>query len=278
MLNENGQKVDSSRNILAEIAEKTQERIDERKSVVSLDEIKAKAIELAKNTTDKNFAFEKAIGGKDEMSFICEVKKASPSKGLIAPDFDYMQIAKDYEQFGANAISCLTEPYYFMGADEYLRDITSTVNIPVLRKDFFVDEYMIYEAKTLGASAILLICGILDIEQLKHFYSVADSLGLSSIFEVHDETELQMALEAKARIIGINNRNLKTFELDLNTTIDLRNMVDKDIIFISESGIKTRDDIKLLESHNVQAVLIGETLMRDNDKKSALDKLKHDKI
>ncbi len=276
MLNENGQKIDSSRNILAEIAEKTQKRIDEQKKIVSLEDIKTKALELAKNNTDKDFAFEKAIGGKETVSFICEVKKASPSKGLIAADFDYLQIAKDYEQFGATAISCLTEPYYFMGADEYLRDITNTVSIPVLRKDFFVDEYMIYEAKTLGASAILLICGILNVEQLKHFYSVANSLGLSSIFEVHDEAELQMALEAKARIIGINNRNLKTFELDLHTTINLRNMVDKDIIFISESGIKTRDDIKLLENHDVHAVLIGETLMRDADKKSALDKLKHD--
>lgn len=276
MLNENGQKVDKSRDILAEIAERTQKRIDERKSIVSLDEIKAKAVELATNTTDNNFAFEKAIGSKDEMSFICEVKKASPSKGLIAADFDYLQIAKDYEQSGAAAISCLTEPYYFMGADEYLRDIANTVAIAVLRKDFFVDEYMIYEAKTLGASAILLICGILDIEQLKHFYNVADSLGLSSIFEVHDQTELQMALEAKARIIGVNNRNLKTFELDLNTSINLRKQVDSNVIFISESGIKTRDDIKLLQSHNVQAVLIGETLMREADKKSALDKLKHD--
>lgn len=276
MLNENGQEVDNTRNILLEIAEKTQERIDEQKKIVSIQDIKLKAIEITNSTYDKNFLFEKAIANENQMSFICEVKKASPSKGLIDPNFDYLQIAKDYEQFGATAISCLTEPYYFMGSDEYLIKIANTVNIPILRKDFFVDEYMIYEAKTLGASAILLICGILDIEKLKHFYNVADNLGLSSIFEVHDEAELQMALEADARIIGINNRNLKTFELDLNTTIDLRNRVDRDIIFISESGIKTRDDIKLLESHNVQAVLIGETLMRDADKKLALDKLKHD--
>lgn len=269
MLNENGDKVDKKRDILAEIADFVRERVGIMQEKFPLEEVKAKAESLPKG----NFPFENALKEK-QMSFICEVKKASPSKGLISPDFRYMQIANDYEQGGATAISCLTETHYFQGQDKYLADIADFVDIPVLRKDFFVDEYMIYEAKNLGASAVLLICAILTDDELKRFFEVANNLGLSSIFEAHDEEEVSRALKCGARIIGVNNRNLKTFELDINTSVMLRKLVPNDVIFISESGIKTRDDIKLLEENNVNAVLIGETLMRADDIKAELQKLK----
>ncbi len=269
MLNENGDKIDKNRNILNEIADFVRERIGLMQEIVPTEKLKQQAESLPKG----QFEFEKSLKEKG-ISFICEVKKASPSKGLIAEDFPYLEIAKDYENAGATAISCLTETYYFKGQDKYLEDIANNVSIPVLRKDFFIDEYMIYEAKILGASAILLICAILSDEQLKSFFKVAENLGLSSIFEVHDQQELNRALACGARIIGVNNRNLKTFELDLMTSVNLRKLVPKDIVFISESGIKTREDIKLLEQNNVDAVLIGETLMKAKNKKELLNELK----
>lgn len=269
MLNENGDVVDTKRDILSEIADFVRDRIGILKEIFPTEELK----KVAENLPKGNFEFEKALSEKG-MSFICEVKKASPSKGLIAEDFPYLDIAKDYENAGATAISCLTETYYFQGQDKYLNDIAEEVSIPVLRKDFFVDAYMVYEAKILGASAILLICAILSDKELKEFFEIANDLGLSAIFEVHDECELQRAMSCGARIIGVNNRNLKTFELDLNTSIRLRKLVPKDIIFISESGIKTREDIILLENNDVDAVLVGETLMRAENKKEILNNLK----
>lgn len=269
MLNENGDKIDRNRNILNEIADFVRERIGIMQEIFPIEKMKKVAERLPKG----DFEFEKALKEKG-MSFICEVKKASPSKGIIAEEFPYLQIAKDYEKSGATAISCLTETNYFQGQDKYLKDIAKEVSIPVLRKDFFVDEYMVYEAKILGASAILLICAILNDDELKRFFEIANILGLSAIFEVHDETELQRSLKCGARIIGVNNRNLKTFELDLNTSINLRKLVPKDVIFISESGIKTRADVKLLEENNVDAVLIGETLMKAENKAEILNKLK----
>ncbi len=267
--NENGDAIVESRDILAEIANATRARIAAQKANVPLDEIIAQAQRMPKD----NFAFEAALR-KDEMAFICEIKKASPSKGLIAPDFPYLEIAKSYQAAGASAISCLTEPDYFQGCDTYLSEITSVVSIPVLRKDFFVDPYMIYQAKVLGASAILLICAILSDAQLRAFFVIAESLGLSAIFEAHDAQEVTRALACGARIVGVNNRNLKTFALDLNNSITLRKLVPNNVIFISESGIKTRDDIALLEQHDVNAVLIGETFMRVENKKATLDTLR----
>ncbi|WP_409968965.1 indole-3-glycerol phosphate synthase TrpC [Bengtsoniella intestinalis] len=269
MLNDNGKIIDTNRDILAEIAEKTRLRVAKDMETVTFEEVKAKALALPKGV----FVFEKALQTK-EMSFICEVKKASPSKGLIAPEFPYLQIAKDYEAAGASAISCLTEPEYFMGSDRYLTEIVAAVSIPVLRKDFFVDPYMVYQAKVLGASAVLLICAILSDEELTEYFSIANHLGMSAIFEAHDEAEVRRAVACGARIIGVNNRNLKTFALDLQNSIDLRNLVEDDIVFISESGIKTRADIVCLEQHKISAVLIGETLMREADKKRALGELK----
>ncbi len=269
MRNDNGDKVNESRDILAEIAAKTKARVATDKAKKSFDEMKA----MAERMLVGDFAFEKAIAGK-EMSFICEVKKASPSKGLIAADFPYLEIAKSYEAAGAAAISCLTEPDYFMGQDCYLQEIADAVSIPVLRKDFFVDAYMIYQAKVLGASAILILCAILSDTQLAEYFAIANRLGLSAIFEAHDAAEVQRAVACGARVIGVNNRNLKTFALDLQNSIDLRQLVDEHIIFISESGIKTRDHILRLEANGIGAVLVGETLMRAPDKKYALNCLK----
>ena len=211
---------------------------------------------------------------KDGMSYICEVKKASPSKGLIAPDFPYLAIAQEYEQAGASAISCLTEPFYFQGSDQYLKEIAATVQIPVLRKDFTVDEYMIYEARLLGASAVLLICALLPEETIREYIRICDSLGLSALVEAHDEEEIAMALRAGARIIGVNNRNLKDFTVDVHNSERLRSLVPPSVLFVAESGIKTAEDIGVLRKAGVNGVLIGETLMRSPDKKAVLDTLK----
>lgn len=256
--------------ILDEIAQYALIRVNESKKRISMDEIIQTADKLPVNN---DFPFKKALSGND-ISFICEVKKASPSKGIIAADFPYLQIAKDYEKAGASAISVLTEPKYFMGNDNYLKEIASKVNIPVLRKDFTVDSYQIYEAKILGASAILLICAILSDEQLKDYINIAHSLGLSALVEAHDETEVKRAIYAGAGIIGVNNRNLKDFTVDINNSIRLRELVPKNIIFVSESGIKTSQDIKNLKNNKTNAVLIGETFMRNPDKTKALNYLK----
>ena len=256
--------------ILEEIAARTVQRVAEEKAAVPLSEMKKRAEALDANT---GFPFRKALSG-DEISFICEVKRASPSKGLIAPDFPYLDIARDYERAGASAISCLTEPFWFKGRDEYLAEISNAVTIPVLRKDFTVDEYMIYQAKTLGASAVLLICSILSKEQLSEYLGIAHSLGLSALVEAHDEDEVRTALSVGAGIIGVNNRDLRTFTVDINNSARLRKLVPPEILSVSESGIKTAADIEALRSNGTNAVLIGETLMRSPDKKAALDELR----
>lgn len=255
--------------ILNEIAARTKERIAEEKFKVPLRElISQQNSNLAKHAEEK-ISFLEALK-KPGMSYICEVKKASPSKGLIAPDFPYLDIAKEYEQAGASAISCLTEPFYFQGADRYLQEISQAVNIPVLRKDFTVDEYMLYQAKAFGASAVLLICAILDNSQLKAFGELAQELGLDVLVEAHDQWEVDRALNLGAKIVGVNNRNLHDFTVDMGNSIRLRNMAPADTVFVSESGIKTAEDIRILYENKVDAVLIGETLMRSPDKKAAL--------
>ena len=256
-------------NILEEIAAKTRERIAEEKIRMPLAELK----ELAENAPVKEKPGFLENLRKPGMSYICEVKKASPSKGLIAPDFPYLSIAKEYEQAGASAISCLTEPCWFLGSDAYLKEIAANVSIPVLRKDFTVDEYMIYQAKTLGASAILLICAILDDGQLRDYRELAASLGLDALVEAHDEKEVERAIRCGAQIIGVNNRDLKTFTVDCHNSIRLRDLAPAETVFVSESGIKTNKDIRLLYDHHVDAVLIGETLMRSPDKKAMLEVL-----
>ena len=257
--------------MLDKIVAKTEERLKKAMENKSLDELKQEASKLEIN---KEFPFKEAL--KDtQIAIIAEVKKASPSKGLISEDFDYIAIAKEYEQAGASAISVLTEPYFFQGADDYLKEISEVVSIPILRKDFVIDEYMIWEAKLLGASAVLLIVSILDIVQLKKYLDLAHDLGLSAIVETHDGSEIRTAMNVGAEIIGVNNRNLVDFTVDIENSINLRRCVSDNIIFISESGIKTKEDVTRLKENNVDAVLIGETLMKSDDKKAMISELKN---
>lgn len=256
--------------ILDEIAEKTRERIRLEKRQLPPSEMRSMAERLP---SDTGFPFQKALQAPG-LSFICEIKKASPSKGLIAADFPYLDIAKEYERAGAAAISVLTEPFYFQGSDEYLRQVSGQVSIPVLRKDFTVDSYMIDQAKVLGASAVLLICAILDDGELAEYQAQARSLGLSALVEAHDEHEVERALRAGASIIGVNNRDLRTFQVNMETSVRLRSMVPKEIVFVSESGIRGPEDTRRLYENGTDAVLIGETLMRSPDKKKALEMLR----
>ena len=237
-----------------------------------LDTITASTAKRVAESKKSDFPFERALK-QSGISFICEVKKASPSKGVIAENFPWLQIAKEYEDAGASAISVLTEPEFFKGKDEYLQNIAKEVRIPVLRKDFTIDEFQIYEAKFLGASAVLLICAILENEKLKSYIELAHSIGLSALVEVHNETETENALNAGARIIGINNRNLKTFNVDLKTTERLCKLIPSGIIKISESGIKTAQDMQFLKTCGIDAVLIGESFMLAEDKKRHLEML-----
>ena len=248
--------------ILDRIVEATKIRVAQEKQVETPEAVKAAALALP---SDTGFPFEAALRQQD-FNFICEVKKASPSKGIIAEHFPYLEIAKEYEVAGAAAISVLTEPDFFKGDKKYLQEIASTVKIPVLRKDFIIDEYQIYQAKVWGASAILLICACLDVPTLTKFRELADSLGLSSLVEAHDEHEVQMAIDCGARIIGVNNRNLKDFTVDVQNSVRLRNLVEDDVIFVSESGLETPEDIQVLRDNNIGVALMGETFMRSPNK------------
>lgn len=265
--------------ILDQLADHAKERVERAKKVAPLDEIKERAYLVAKDMEVcgggnlERFAFERALR-KEDMAFICECKKASPSKGVIAEDFPYLQIAKEYEAAGADCISVLTEPKWFLGSDEYLREIAKAVSIPCLRKDFTVDAYMIYEAKLLGASAVLLICSILQKGQMQEYIGICDELGLSALVEAHDENEVQMALDAGARIIGVNNRNLKDFTVDTDNSRRLRELIPKEVLFVSESGVRSAEDVGKLRKIGADAVLIGETLMRAADKKEKLHTLR----
>lgn len=248
--------------ILDTIVEATKIRVAQEKQVESPEAVKAAALALP---SDTGFPFEAALRQQD-FNFICEVKKASPSKGIIAEHFPYLDIAKEYEVAGAAAISVLTEPDFFKGDKKYLQEIASTVKISVLRKDFIIDEYQIYQAKVWGASAILLICACLDVPTLTKFRELADSLGLSSLVEAHDGKEVQMAIDCGARIIGVNNRNLKDFTVDVQNSVRLRNLVQDDVIFVSESGLETPEDIQVLRDNNIGVALMGETFMRSPNK------------
>ena len=257
--------------ILDTIAERAKLRVARNKERLPLDELKQRALSLPRG----NFPFEAALR-RTGLSFICECKKASPSKGLIAPEFPYLDIARAYEAAGADAVSVLTEPEFFLGNDKFLAEISTQVSIPCLRKDFVVDEYMIYQAKTLGASALLLICAILDDTQLKNFMATCDALGLSALVEAHDADEIKRAIDGEARIIGVNNRNLKDFSVDTDNSKRLRSLVPRNVLFVSESGVQSADDVQKIRELGADAVLIGEVLMRAADKTAKLAELRGD--
>lgn len=256
--------------ILKQIADRTVQRVAELKKKKPLAQVMNEAKAFDAKT---GFRFEEALRAEG-LSFICELKKASPSKGVIAESFPYLKIAKEYEKAGAEAISVLTEPYWFQGRDEYLAEISKTVDIPILRKDFIVDSYQIYEAKIIGASAVLLIVALHDLKTLRDYLEITHSLGLSALVEAHTEEEVKMALDAGARVIGVNNRNLKDFKVDMTRSLKLRSLIPEEVVYVSESGIKTPADVALLKTNKVDAVLIGETLMRSENKKQALSLLR----
>ena len=249
--------------ILEQLADHARQRTEQAKRVLPPEEIRHQALSLPKG----DFPFQQALK-KPGVSFICECKKASPSKGLIAPNFPYLEIAKEYEAAGADCISVLTEPKWFLGNDEYLKEIAEAVSIPCLRKDFTVDEYQIYQAKVLGASAVLLICSVLTENQMKDYIRICDELGLSALVEVHT------ALNTGARIIGVNNRNLKDFSVDTDNSRRLRELIPPNVLFVSESGVRTAEDVETLRKIGADAVLIGETLMRASDKRAKLAELR----
>lgn len=255
--------------ILTKLADSTRDRVEREKKQIPLEMVKEQALAMKKG----DFSFEKVIA-EGNISFICEVKRASPSKGMIVEHFPYVQIAKDYEEAGASCISVLTEPDYFKGDKKYLKEISENVSVPLIRKDFVIDEYMIYDAKIHGASCVLLICSLLDKETMEKYIEICDNLGMSALVEAHDEEEIQKAIEAGARMIGVNNRDLKTFTVDIRNSERLRKLVPDNILFIAESGIKTNADINRLRKANVNGVLIGETFMKAENKKEMLQKLR----
>lgn len=262
-------------NILEILADAARTRVAERRRAVPLDALREQALAMPRDAAP---TFGEALSGTDPagdtLHFICECKKASPSKGLIAPEFPYRQIAREYEAAGASAVSVLTEPTKFLGSDNYLREIAAEVGIPCLRKDFTVDEYMIYEAKLLGAKAVLLICSLLDTATIHRYLGICDDLGIAALVEAHDGAEVKSALSAGAAIVGVNNRNLKDFTVDIGTSVRLRLLVPPEVLFVAESGIRTAADIAVLRDNGVNAVLVGEQLMRAQDKRAALAELR----
>ncbi|MCD8286680.1 MAG: indole-3-glycerol phosphate synthase TrpC [Clostridia bacterium] len=262
-------------NILETIAGYTRERVAEHKAKLPL----ADCMQMAEDIHAKDGLvletnpFYRALA-KPGISFICEIKRASPSKGLIAPVFPYLDIAREYTEAGADAISVLTEPRFFQGSDDIFREIRAFTKTPMIRKDFTVDEYMIYEAKTLGADAVLLIVSLLSKDQLQEYLGIAHSLGLAALVEAHDEAEIRTAVSCGAHILGVNNRNLKDFTVDIMNSVRLRKQVPSEVLFVSESGMKTRENIQTLEANGVNAVLIGETLMRSPDKAAEIARLR----
>ncbi|MBR6873842.1 MAG: indole-3-glycerol phosphate synthase TrpC [Ruminococcus sp.] len=255
--------------ILDMLAQHARERVALAKKFISFDDVKQQALSLPKG----DLPFEKALA-RDGLSYICECKKASPSKGLISEDFPYLDIARQYEEAGADCISVLTEPKWFLGSEQYLKEIAAEVSIPCLRKDFTVHEYMIYEAKLLGASAVLLICSILPADLIKQYIGICDELGLSALVEAHDEDEVKIAVSAGARIIGVNNRNLSDFTVDTGNSSRLRELIPKGTLFVSESGVRDRSDTQRLEAIGADAVLVGEALMKAENIPAKLRELK----
>ena len=257
-------------NILDALAAHAAERVRLDKEHISLSEIRKLAAETGRGNGER---FYEAIA-KKEMSFICEVKKASPSKGVIDPVFDYLKTAESYEKAGADAVSCLTEPKWFLGSDDIFRQIRRTINLPMLRKDFTVDEYQLYQARLMGADCILLICSLLETDVLMHYLDICGELGLAALVETHDEEEIRTAVHAGARMIGVNNRNLKDFSVDLENSARLRDRIPADILYVAESGVRSPEDAGMLRRAGADAVLVGEAMMRAEDKKAFLDAMR----
>ena len=256
--------------ILDEIGEDTYRRVAFERTVHPFPDVKEGCMVRPRRT---GFPFTRALES-DGMSFICEVKRASPSKGMISEDFPYLDIAREYEDIGASAISVLTEPHFFKGSERYLEEIADTVRTPILRKDFIIDEYQIYRAKEIGASAILLIAAILDDRQLSGYREIAESLGMSVLVETHDEREVQRAVSSGAGIIGVNNRDLRNFTVDIRNSLRLRELIPDDVITVSESGIRGKEDISRLRDAGFDAVLVGETFMRSTDKRATIEAMR----
>lgn len=255
--------------ILDELAAYARERVAKAKENISMEEIMEQAFALPQG----DFRFEKALA-EDEMGFICEVKKASPSKGIISEEFPYLEIAKEYEAAGATCISCLTEPKWFMGSDEIFKEIRAAVSTPMIRKDFTVDEYQIYEAKVMGADAVLLICALLDTDTIRRYLNICEKLGITALVEAHDEQEIASAVVAGARVIGVNNRNLKNFTVDFSNAVHLREQIPKDLLYVAESGVSSAEDVKSLADIGADAVLMGEVLMKAEDKANMLKQMR----
>jgi len=258
-------------NILQTIAQSNRERVEKAKKTCSAESVRREAESRPKIS----FPFEKAIRHSKEMAFICECKKASPSKGVIAESYPYLNIALEYERAGATAISVLTEPNWFLGQLIHLEDIARTVKIPCLRKDFVVDPYMIYEARIHGASAVLLIAAILEEEEIRDGIARCDELGMTALVEAHDEAEVEKALSAGARVLGINHRNLTDFSMDFSRSQVLRSMIPESVLFVAESGVKEPRDVRKLKLIGADAILIGETMMKATDKKATLEALRN---
>lgn len=255
--------------ILDDLANYAEERVKKDKEKISFEEIKADALAMPKG----EFRFEKALK-KSKGAAICEVKKASPSKGIISEDFPYLEIAKEYERVGADCISCLTEPKWFLGSDEIFKEIRSAVSIPMIRKDFTVDEYQIYQAKVMGADAVLLICAILSEDKLRKYLSICDTLGITALVETHDREEIETAVRIGARVIGVNNRNLKDFTVNFDNALTLREFIPENAVYVAESGVSSPEDGAQLLKSGADAVLIGEALMRTDSKGEFLKKMR----
>ena len=255
--------------ILETIAAYAKERAARDKEKVPEKEMRERALTLPKGT----FRFSRALR-KKEMSFICEVKKASPSKGLIDPVFDYKRIAKNYEVAGADCVSCLTEPKWFLGSDVIFGEVRRTIQLPIIRKDFTADDYQIYQAKCMGADAVLLICALMDEKKLTHYLTICDTLGLDALVETHDEEEIKMAVSAGAGVIGANNRNLKDFSVDFSNAVKLRHLIPEEVIYVAESGVSRISDVEALRQAGADAVQMGEVMMRAKGQKAMLKAMK----
>ena len=258
--------------ILDDLASHARVRVETAKRLHPLDELKALC--AAKGKADRGERPFEAALAKPDLSFICEVKRASPSKGLIAEDFPYVKIAEDYEAAGADAISCLTEPKWFLGSDEVFIEIHHAQDLPMLRKDFTVDEYQLYEAHLMGASCVLLICALLDPATIERYLGICDELALSALVEAHDADEVRRAVAAGARIVGVNNRNLKDFSVDFENARRLRELIPSDVIYVAESGVTGPADVAEVRAMGADAVLVGEALMRARDKRALLEAMR----